>query len=120
MASSTITGEDHEFRADHVVVTVPLGVLRAGEPVFEPSLPVEKRKAIDRIGFGRAITVAFRYPESSVKRPLGRDVLIWAGGTTTFLPRGSPLRDRRACSLRSRSDGRRNAERVSPTAPSST
>ncbi len=36
----------------HVVVTVPLGVLRAGLPAFLPPLPAERARALSRIGFG--------------------------------------------------------------------
>lgn len=87
-ATNTITGEDRTFPADYVVVTVPLGVLRAGEPAFDPPLPVEKQRAIGRIGFGRAISVALRFPSPSLRRSLGREVLIWAGGASTFLRPG--------------------------------
>lgn len=34
------------FQANHVLVTVPLGVLQAGRIAFNPSLPREKREAI--------------------------------------------------------------------------
>lgn len=44
------TGES--FEADRVVVTTPLGVLKAGSVIFEPPLPEWKRGAIDRLGFG--------------------------------------------------------------------
>ncbi|MEM7454624.1 MAG: NAD(P)/FAD-dependent oxidoreductase [Planctomycetota bacterium] len=38
--------------ASHVIVTVPLGVLKEGTITFEPALPEEKQGAIERIGFG--------------------------------------------------------------------
>jgi len=40
------------LEADAVVVTVPLGILKAGRIRFEPELPAPKRAAIERIGFG--------------------------------------------------------------------
>lgn len=41
------------LRADAVVVTVPLGVLKAPDgPRFSPPLTARKRGAIKRIGFG--------------------------------------------------------------------
>lgn len=40
------------FLADRVVVTVPLGVLKAQHIRFTPTLPAEKQKAIDRLGMG--------------------------------------------------------------------
>jgi monoamine oxidase len=38
--------------ADKVIVTVPLGVLKAGTIAFDPPLPEEKQHAIKAIGFG--------------------------------------------------------------------
>jgi monoamine oxidase len=35
-----------------VIVTVPLGVLKAGDIKFTPSLPDNKQYAIDRLGIG--------------------------------------------------------------------
>ena len=40
------------FEAERVVVTVPLGVLKAGGISFVPSLPPEKQAAIDALGMG--------------------------------------------------------------------
>ena len=37
----------------HVVVTVPLGVLKDRRPRFSPALPPDRLDAIDRLGFGR-------------------------------------------------------------------
>ncbi len=44
------TGES--LRADHVICTVPLGVLKAGTVRFNPTLPTGKQDAIARVGFG--------------------------------------------------------------------
>ncbi|CAG1015570.1 polyamine oxidase [Rhizobiaceae bacterium] len=38
--------------ADHVVVTVPLGVLKEGRIAFAPALPAAHREAIEKLGFG--------------------------------------------------------------------
>ena len=40
------------IRADGCVVTVPLGVLKAGKVRFEPALPAGHRRAIRNLGFG--------------------------------------------------------------------
>ena len=47
----------------HVVITVPLGVLKSGRPRFSPALPDERRLAIERLGFGRYEKVALRFDE---------------------------------------------------------
>ncbi|MFI6480922.1 FAD-dependent oxidoreductase [Nonomuraea sp. NPDC050663] len=51
------------FEADAVLVTVPLGVLKAGAVSFEPPLPEGKRAAIERLGFGTLNKIALHYPE---------------------------------------------------------
>ncbi len=47
----------------HVVVTVPLGVLKRGAPRFSPRLPPDRLAAIGRLGFGRFEKVALRFDE---------------------------------------------------------
>ncbi len=49
--------------ADHVVVTLPLGVLKAGTVTFEPPLPDDKATAIERLGMGLLDKVYLRFPE---------------------------------------------------------
>ena len=46
----TADGSAADFAA--AVVTVPLGVLKAGSITFAPALPDEKQDAIDRMGMG--------------------------------------------------------------------
>ncbi|WP_431230950.1 flavin monoamine oxidase family protein [Mycolicibacterium psychrotolerans] len=50
--------------ADRVIVTVPLGVLKAGTIAFDPPLPDAKQGAIKRLGFGllNKVVVAFDAP----------------------------------------------------------
>jgi monoamine oxidase len=40
------------FEGNAVLVTVPLGVLKAGAIQFQPELPQWKTEAINRLGFG--------------------------------------------------------------------
>ena len=47
----------------HVVVAVPLGVLKRGAPRFSPALPPDRLAAIARLGFGRFEKVALRFDE---------------------------------------------------------
>jgi polyamine oxidase len=47
----------------HVVVTVPLGVLKRGALRFSPGLPPDRLAAIERLGFGRFEKVALRFEE---------------------------------------------------------
>ncbi|WP_280470153.1 FAD-dependent oxidoreductase [Nocardia brasiliensis] len=49
--------------ADKVLITVPLGVLKANEIEFVPPLPEAKRRAIDALGFGTLNKIALHYDE---------------------------------------------------------
>ena len=48
----------------HVVVTVPLGVLKDRRPKFSPVLPRDRLAAIDRLGFGRFEKVVLTFDEA--------------------------------------------------------
>jgi len=51
--SATIHCEDGEvFQADHIVSTIPLGVLKEQRVAFDPPLPAWKSEAMQRLGFG--------------------------------------------------------------------
>ena len=58
-----VDSDDTSFEADHVVVTLPLGVLKAGTVAFEPPLPDDKATAIERLGMGLLDKVYLRFPE---------------------------------------------------------
>ncbi|MGQ0672512.1 MAG: FAD-dependent oxidoreductase [Hyphomicrobium sp.] len=48
----TIVTDSDVIEGDFAIVTVPLGVLKAGDIVFTPPLPSEKQTAIQRLGVG--------------------------------------------------------------------
>jgi polyamine oxidase len=48
----TVTSTSGALRGTHVIVTVPLGVLKSGAVSFDPPLPAEKTAAIGRLGMG--------------------------------------------------------------------
>ncbi|KAG0596231.1 hypothetical protein M758_UG235100 [Ceratodon purpureus] len=56
----TVSGE--EFRGDAVLVTIPLGCLKAGTVQFSPSLPEWKIASINRLGFGVLNKVVLEFP----------------------------------------------------------
>jgi monoamine oxidase/CRP-like cAMP-binding protein len=58
-----VTTGQGDFEADKVLVTVPLGVLKAAAVRFEPPLPEAKRSAIARLGFGTLNKIALHYQE---------------------------------------------------------
>ena len=53
-----------EFEADRVLVTLPLGVLKAGSVRFVPELPAAKRDAIRRLGMGTLNKCYLKFPEA--------------------------------------------------------
>ena len=57
----TVTTGAGTFEADAAIVTLPLGVLKAGAVEFAPSLPAAKQSAIARLGMGHLAKVVLRY-----------------------------------------------------------
>jgi len=73
------------------VVTLPLGVLKAGDVVFEPPLPPAKREAIEALGYGHANKVLLLFDASVRETALGRATsLSDEDGTWYFLPKRRP------------------------------
>lgn len=58
----TPEGEE-TLAADRVLVTLPLGVLKAGRVDFDPPLPEDKRHAVERLGSGRLEKLFLRFDE---------------------------------------------------------
>ncbi|MEM7112520.1 MAG: FAD-dependent oxidoreductase [Chloroflexota bacterium] len=50
------------YTAEHVIITVPIGVLKAGTITFAPELPAAKQAALDRLGMGKFEKLALRFP----------------------------------------------------------
>ncbi len=57
------TAQGRSEEGSHVVVTVPLGVLKREALRFSPGLPPDRLAAIGRLGFGRFEKVALRFEE---------------------------------------------------------
>lgn len=60
----SVFGDTGIWKADAVIVTVPLGVLKATAITFEPALPFRKQQAIEKLGVGSLtkIIMAFERP----------------------------------------------------------
>lgn len=60
----TVSGDGWSESGSHVVVTVPLGVLKSGTIEFDPPLPPQRRTLVDRTGFANLekVIVAFAEP----------------------------------------------------------
>jgi monoamine oxidase len=59
----TVRALDKTFMAKQVIVTLPLGVLKAEQVVFDPPLPPRTRDAVDKIGVGLLNKVFLRFNE---------------------------------------------------------
>jgi monoamine oxidase len=51
------------FEADHVIVTLPLGVLKSSSVTFSPPLPKRKCEAIEKMQMGVLNKLVLRFPE---------------------------------------------------------
>ena len=58
-----LTGDGWTAEADAVVVTLPIGVLQAGDVAFDPPLPEDVVGAVDRLGMGLLDKVYLRFDE---------------------------------------------------------
>lgn len=58
-----VTADGAAEEGSHLVVAVPLGVLKRGLPRFSPALPPDRLAAVARLGFGRFEKVALRFAE---------------------------------------------------------
>jgi monoamine oxidase len=52
-----------DLQGDVVLITLPLGVLKAGTVTFDPPLPERKRRAIERLGMGSLTKLILRFDE---------------------------------------------------------
>ena len=62
------TSDGRIFEGTHVIVTVPLGVLKAGTITFDPPLPASKQDVIQRIGFGTVEKVVMTFKNAFWRR----------------------------------------------------
>jgi len=72
-------------RGSHAVVTVPLGVLKAGRIRFSPELPAVKRDAIARLDMGNFEKVVLRFPRAFWLAPQ-RNTTLYLSDTYGELP----------------------------------
>jgi monoamine oxidase len=73
------------YAGSHAIVTVPLGVLKAGSIAFSPALPAAKSAAIAALGFGHFEKVALRF-EQAFWREAGHINFIYLSNTQGEFP----------------------------------
>lgn len=79
-AEASRSGRVTEYTARVAIVTVPLGVLKAGRIAFSPALPVDFSGALARLGFGAGLKLALEFP--AVTWPAEPHFLIQTGPTS--------------------------------------
>lgn len=87
-SSVQANGKDITFTADAAIVTVPLGVLKAGKITFSPGLSDVKKGAISRLGFGYTSKVVLWYTTK-----------FWQGEGGSTTPTGKMPTQQRAMGL---------------------
>jgi monoamine oxidase len=83
---ATLHCRGQSFRAAHVVITLPLGVLQEGDVKFHPCLPKEKTQAIQGLGAAPVCKIILTFREKFWPDYLA--VLATTGDTQVWWPAG--------------------------------
>lgn len=68
-----------KFYADHVICTVPLGVIKeTAETLFVPSLPPDKRDAIEKLHYGTVNKIYLEYDRPFLSPDIDEVILLWS------------------------------------------
>ncbi|EAS03643.1 flavin containing family amine oxidase (macronuclear) [Tetrahymena thermophila SB210] len=66
-----VDANGNEYKADHVIITVPISQLKNGSITFNPPLPEEKQKAIELLQMGKGGKLHMRFKERFWPEKLG-------------------------------------------------
>ncbi|KAL7828674.1 hypothetical protein SRHO_G00323080 [Serrasalmus rhombeus] len=76
-----------EILADHVIVTVSLGCLKAeAANLFNPSLPAEKKEVIEKLSFGNLVKIFLEYEEAFWEKNVSCISFIWDSDSVASAP----------------------------------
>ncbi len=70
-AISVTTLEDETVEGDVAVLTLPVGVLKAGAVLFDPALPRLKREALDGLQMGPVMKMVYQFDQPILDRSIG-------------------------------------------------
>ncbi|CAG9562533.1 unnamed protein product [Danaus chrysippus] len=72
-----------KFYADHVICTIPLGVLKSkANTLFQPSLPQYKLESIERLLFGAVDKIFLEYERPFLNPDITEIMLLWDNTTS--------------------------------------
>ena len=66
-----------KFYTDHVICTIPLGLLKEKEDLFVPELPKAKRDSIDKMHFGTVNKIFLEYERPFLSPDISEVILLW-------------------------------------------
>lgn len=73
-----VTTDGNIYYADHVICTIPLGVLKEhGKLLFDPELPQYKLESIDRLLFGTVDKIFLEYDRPFLSVDISEVMLLW-------------------------------------------
>jgi len=75
-----------DWRGQCTLVTLPLGVLKHNPPKFTPELPLRRREAINRLGFGLLNKVFLKYDQAWWSSAKGEALTIARCSSFVLLP----------------------------------
>lgn len=65
------------FHADHVICTIPLGVLKDSPKLFEPSLPDYKQESIKNLLYGTVDKIFLEFERPFLSHDITEIMLLW-------------------------------------------
>lgn len=75
----SVKTQNETYVASHVIVTVPLGVLKAKKIRFQPELPIRKQQAIERLDMGNLEKVVLRFERAFWRDKADLRGVVWIG-----------------------------------------
>ena len=69
---------DVTFYADHVINTIPLGVLQQSPDLFSPTLPPDKRTALTKLHFGTVNKIYLEFERPFLSPDISEIILLWS------------------------------------------
>ncbi len=76
-----------KYYADHVICTIPLGVLKnKHKDLFSPRLPESKIKSMDKLVFGTVNKIFLQYEKPFLSPEISEVIILWGDEIDENLP----------------------------------